>query len=143
MTYTGKGSKDIFLYVMIMMSVFILPNLSWMIRVSISLAMLVIALHQIQLTIASDHLEYKIKLFKFTIYRKLLTPDHIKKIKFGRIGWSTKNAVVKVKRGFNFSAAYFYSDQLINELEEFAHSNHIEIQKTRDYLLLEKYYSHN
>jgi hypothetical protein len=125
------------------MSVFILPNLSWMVRVSITLAVLVITLYQVQLTITSDYLEYKIKIFKFTIYRKLLTPDKIKKIKFGRIGWSTKNAVVKVRRGFNFSVAQFYSTQLIAELEEFALENNIEVQKTKDYLLLEKYYSHN
>jgi hypothetical protein len=142
LTYTGKGSKDI-LHVMIIMSVFILPSLSYTIRVSILLAMLVITLHKVQLTITPGHLEYKIKLFKFTIYRKLLTPDNIKKIKFGRIGWSTKNAVVKVRRGFNFSIAYFHSEQLINELEEFALATNIAIQKTRDYLLLEKYYSHN
>lgn len=142
MTYTGKGSKDI-LHVMIIMSVFILPSLSYTIRISILLALLVITLHQIQLMITSDHLEYKIKFFKFTIYRKLLTPDKIKKIKFGRIGWSTKNVVVKVRRGFNFSVAQFYSEQLIGELEKFALANNIEIQKSRDYLLLEKYYSHN
>ncbi|MBT2640779.1 hypothetical protein J7I80_00895 [Bacillus sp. ISL-41] len=142
MTYTGNISKDI-LWSIIIMSVFILPNLSWMVRASITLAVLVITLHQIQLTITPDYLEYKIKFFKFTIYRKLLTPDNIKKIKFGRIGWSTKNAVVKVRRGCNFSVGYFHSEQLINELEEFALANNIEIQKTRDYLLLEKYYSHN
>lgn len=142
MTYTGSLPKDI-LWSIIIMSVFILPNFSWMVRVSIALAVLVITLHQIQLTITSNHLEYKIKLFKYPIYRKLLTPDNIKKIKFGRIGWSTKNAVVKVRRGFNFGVAQFYSEKLIGELEEFALTHNIEIQKTRDYLLLEKYYSHN
>ena len=141
MTYSGNISKDIW-WSIIIMSVFILPNLSYTIRISIIFAVLVITLHQIQFTIKSDHLEYKVKLFKFTLYRMVLTPDKIKKIKFGRIGWSTKNAVVKVRRGFNFSAAYFNSEQLISELEEFALANHIEIQKTRDYLLLEKYYSH-
>ncbi|ESU32319.1 hypothetical protein G3A_11940 [Bacillus sp. 17376] len=142
MTYTGKGSKDI-LHVIIIMSVFILPNLSYTIRISILLALLVITLHKVQLTITPDLLEYKIKFFKFIIYRKLLTLDKIKKLKFGRIGWSTKNAVVKVRRGINFSVAHFNSEQLIAELEEFALANNIEIQKTKDYLLLEKYYSHN
>lgn len=78
-----------------------------------------------------------------TIYRKILTSENIKKVKFGRIGWTTKNAVVKVRGGFNFSVAYFNSEQLIAELEVFALANNIEIVKTRDYLLLEKYYSHN
>ena len=142
MTYSGKGSKNIW-HVIILISVFNMPNLNYMTRVSILLAALVISLHQVQLTITSDQLEYKLKLFKFTIYRRVLTPEKIKKIKFGRIGWSTKNAVVKVRRGFNFGVAHFYSEQLIRELEEFAMVNHIEIQKTRDYLLLEKYYSHN
>jgi HJR/Mrr/RecB family endonuclease len=142
LTYSGKGSKDIF-HVIIIMSVLILPNLSNTIRFTILLAMLAITLHQIQLTITSNHLEYKIKFFRFTLYRKTLTSEKIKKIKFARIGWSTKNAVVKVRGGFNFGVAHFYSEQLIGELEEFALANNIEIQKTRDYLLLEKYYSHN
>ena len=72
----------------------------------------------------------------------MLTSEKIKKIKFGRIGWTTKNAVVKVRRGFNFGVAHFFSEQLIEELEEFALANNIEIQKTKDYLLLEKYYTH-
>ena len=142
MTYSGEMSKKI-LYAMLFISAFILPNFNWFIKVPFTFVVLVIILHQVQLTITSDQLEYKIKLFKFTIYRKLLTPEKIKKIKFGRIGWTTKNAVVKVRRGFNFGVAHFYSEQLIGELEEFALANNIEIQKTKDYLLLEKYYSHN
>ncbi|MCM3666822.1 hypothetical protein M3204_20690 [Mesobacillus subterraneus] len=142
MTYSGKMSKNI-LYAILFISAFILPNLNWFIKLPITFVALMIILHQLQLTITSDQLEYKIKLFKFTIYYKILTPDKIKKIKFGRIGWTTKNAVVKVKRGLNFGVAYFYSEQLIRELEEFALANHIEIQKTRDYHLLERYYSHN
>ncbi|MFT9601105.1 hypothetical protein [Mesobacillus sp.] len=142
MTYSGEMSKKI-LYAMLFISAFILPNFNWFIKIPFTFVVLVIILHQVQLTITSDQLEYKIKLFKFTIYRKLLTPEKIKKIKFGRIGWATKNAVVKVRRGFNFGVAHFYSEQLILELEEFALANNIEIQKTKDYLLLEKYYSHN
>jgi hypothetical protein len=142
LTYSGKMSKNI-LYAILFISAFILPNLNWFIKLPITFVALMIIIHQLQLTITSDQLEYKIKLFKFTIYHKILTPDKIKKIKFGRIGWTTKNAVVKVKRGFNFGVAYFYSEQLIRELEEFALANHIEIQKTRDYQLLERYYSHN
>lgn len=122
---------------------FILPNLSWMIRIPITFAALVIILHQTQLTITSNQLEYKIKLFKFTIYHKVLKPENITQVKFGRIGWATKNAVVKVRRGFNFGVAHFYSEQLIDELEEFALANNIEVKKTRDYQLLEKYFSNN
>lgn len=141
MTYSGEMSKKT-LYAMLFISAFILPNFNWFIKTPFTFVVLVIIFHQVQLTITSDQLEYKIKVFKLTIYRKLLTPENIKKIKFGRIGWATKNAVVKVRGGLNFSAAYFYSEQLILELEEFALANNIEVQKTRDYLLLEKYYSH-
>lgn len=61
------------------MSAFILPNFSLMIKIPFTIAALVIILHQIQLTITSEHLEYKIKLFKFKLYHKILTPDKIKK----------------------------------------------------------------
>jgi hypothetical protein len=142
LTYSGKMTKNI-LFAILFISVFVLPNFNWFIKIPFTFFALVIILHQVQLTITSDRLDYKIKLFKLTIYRKILTPDNIKKIKFCRIGWSTKNAVVKVRGGFNFGVAYFYSEQLIGELEEFALANHIEIQKTKDYQLLEKYYSHN
>ncbi|WP_079505678.1 hypothetical protein [Mesobacillus jeotgali] len=140
MTYSGKMSKNI-LYAILFMSAIIVPNFNWFIKLPFTFAALVIILHEVQLTIASNQLEYKIKLFKVTVYRKILTPEKIKKIKFGRIGWATKNAVVKVRRGFNFGVAYFYSEQLISELEAFALANNVEIQKTKDYLLLEKYYT--
>ncbi|MBT2681542.1 hypothetical protein J7E38_21470 [Bacillus sp. ISL-35] len=142
MTYSGNISKNI-LWGIIFVSAFILPNLSWMIRVTITLAVVVITLHQVQLTISEKQLDYKIKFFKFMLYRKILMPEKIKKIKFGRIGWTTKNAVIKVNGGFNIGVAHFYSEQLIADLEEFALANHIEIQKTRDFLLLEKYYTNS
>ena len=80
-------------------------------------------------------------IFKVTIYRIFLYQENIKKIKFGRIGWSTKNTVIKVKGSFNISIAHFNKEELVLELEQFANTHGIEVQKTKDYRLLEKYYS--
>jgi len=118
-------------------------NFNRFFQILIPIALVSIIYLRFHLSFTSRQIEYKITILNITIYRKIHTSENIKKIKFGRIGWSTKNAVVKVRRGFNFGVAQFYSEKLIGELEEFALTHNIEIQKTRDYLLLEKYYSHN
>ncbi|CAM4040748.1 hypothetical protein [Mesobacillus thioparans] len=140
MTYPGRLPKYA-MYIMIVSVLFFHQNI--FLQFMITFIAIIMILLQLELRISSNKLEYNINLFKLTIYRRTLTRFDIKAIKFGRIGWSTKNAVIKVYGGFNIGVAHFYSEQLIDELEEFALANHIEVQKTSDYLLLEKHYTNS
>lgn len=141
MIYSADTPKHILIPILLMLS--LLSNFNKVVQILIILAFGIVMLLQFHLTVQTSHLEYKMTIYKFTIYRIILNSEKIKKIKFGRIGWTTKNAVLKVKGSFNFGVAYFNNEKLVQELEQFAYSNSIEIQKTKDYILLEKYYSHN
>ncbi|WP_226677801.1 hypothetical protein [Mesobacillus jeotgali] len=141
MTYSGRAPIYIISSLLVVMP--FSANFNRFFQLLIPIALVLIIYLRFHLTLTSHQFEYKITISNITIYRKIFTSENIKKIKFRRIGWTTKNAVVKVRGGFNFSVAYFNSEQLIRELEEFALANHIEIQKTRDYQLLEKYYTHS
>lgn len=141
MTYSGRA--PIYIISSLLVVMLFSSNFNRFFQILIPIALVSIIYLRFHLSFTSRQIEYKITILNITIYRKIHTSENIKKIKFGRIGWSTKNAVVKVRRGFNFGVAQFYSEKLIGELEEFALTHNIEIQKTRDYLLLEKYYSHN
>jgi hypothetical protein len=140
MSYHATVSRST-LY-MLLFALFISVTFVMKIRFPISLAVIIATLLRFHISFDSNRIEYKITILKYTIFRKILTSENIKKIKFGRIGWTTKNAVIKMKQGINIGVAHFYSEQLIRELEEFALTNDIEVKKTRDYLLLEKYYTH-
>lgn len=141
MTYSGRPPIYIISSLLVVMP--FVSNFNRFFQLLIPIALVIIIYLRFHLSFATHQIEYKITISNITIYRKILTSKNIKKIKFGRIGWTTKNAVVKVRGGFNFNVAYFNSEQLIHELEEFALTNHIEVKKTKDYQLLEKYYSHN
>ncbi|RSD23276.1 hypothetical protein [Mesobacillus subterraneus] len=140
MTYSVEKPKTIYIILILM-----LPALSFtdkIIYFTTVFIILLISLLRSYLTIHPEHLEYRMTIFKYTIYRIVLNKDNIKKIKFGRIGWSTKNAVIKVKGSFNISMTQFNKEEFVLELEQFAITHGIEVQKTKDYKLLERYYSH-
>ncbi|WHX41644.1 hypothetical protein QNH36_05675 [Mesobacillus sp. AQ2] len=141
MTYSGRPPIYIMYSLLVVMP--FSSNFNKFFQFLIPITLVMISLLRFHLTLSSHQIEYKITIANIMIYKKILTSEKIKKVKFGRIGWTTKNAVVKVRRGFNIGVAYFYSGQLIAELEDFALANHIEIQKTRDFLLLEKYYTNS
>ncbi|WLR54136.1 hypothetical protein LC048_16945 [Mesobacillus subterraneus] len=141
MTYSVEKPKTI-LIIMILM----LPTLAFtnkIIYFSAVFILLIISLLRSYLTIHPEHLEYRMTIFKFTIYRIVLNQNNIKKIQFGRIGWSTKNAVIKVKGSLSISMPQSNKEEFVLELEQFAINHGIKVQKTKDYKLLEKYYSHN
>ena len=76
--------------------------------------------------------------FSIPIYKKALFPNQINQIKFKRIGWATKCAVIQVKKGFNVRIANFTASNVFNDLIEFANEKGISISKTKDYLILRK-----
>lgn len=89
-------------------------------------------------TINEKNLSYQIELFEFQIYQKEIDINEIKKIKFTRVGWAKKGAVVKVTKGFNIRIFDFEPNHVYSDLLEFANNNSITIFKTKDYLILEK-----
>ena len=81
---------------------------------------------------------YQIFFFTVPIYKKVLFPNQIIHIKFKRLGWTKKGAIIQVKKGFNIRIVNFVPKNVLTDLIDFANKNDISITKTKDYLILDK-----
>lgn len=88
--------------------------------------------------IHDDHFVYQILLFNKPIIKKGVFPDQINQIKFIRVGWSKKAAIIKVNKGINIRLAVLEPPKAYEHLIEFAEKQDITILKTKDYLILER-----
>ncbi len=73
-----------------------------------------------------------------TLYRKVVYTHQITKMKFKRVGWATKAAIIQVEKGLNIRVVNFVPNNVFVDLIDFANKYDISISKTKDYLILEK-----
>lgn len=102
------------------------------------LLVLVLALIRFKINIYDDHLLYEILLVNKSSVKKRVFPEEINQMKFTRVGWAKKAAIIKVNKGINIRLADLESPIAYDHLMEFAEKHDIPIVKTKDYLLLER-----
>ncbi|MBM6619644.1 hypothetical protein [Bacillus suaedaesalsae] len=85
-----------------------------------------------------DSLTYEVYVFGLRIYRKVISSKQITQIRFIRIGWAKKGAVVVIRKAFNIRLYDVKPISLFVDLQSFAKKNNINIRKTKDYEILEK-----
>jgi hypothetical protein len=61
-------------------------------------------------------------------------------MKFKRVGWATKVAIIQVEKGLNIRVVNFVPKNVFVVLIDFANKHDISISKTKYYLILEKSY---
>ena len=88
--------------------------------------------------IDDGYLTFQTLFFSIPIYKKELFPNEINQIKFKRIGWVAKCAIIQVKKGFNVRIVNFTPSNVYVDLINFSNEKGISISKTKDYLILEK-----
>ncbi|MBA2175997.1 hypothetical protein H0266_13960 [Halobacillus locisalis] len=66
-------------------------------------------------------------------------PEEIPRVKFFRVSWKEKAAVVKRKSGMNIRLVVFKSPEAYDALQKFCEEHSVEVVKTRDYLIMEKW----
>lgn len=103
------------------------------------LLVLLVSCIQFELTIGDVFLLDEIVLFRKSIYKKRMDPKQIKQIKFTRIGWNSKGAIIQMKKGFGIKVTHYDPDSFIAKLMEFAHKYEIPIAKTKDFKIMEKW----
>ena len=91
------------------------------------------------LIIDDDYLTYTVSLLNISIYQKKIVPSNIKKIIFRRVGWKTKLAVIKLEKGLSIRVSLFTPMTIYKDLLDFCNKNNVEVEKTKDYLILEKW----
>lgn len=88
--------------------------------------------------IHDDHLVYQLLLFNKPIIKKEIYPDQINQLKFIRVGWSKKAAIIKVNKGINIRLAVLEPQKAYEHLIQFTDKYDITVFKTKDYLILER-----
>ncbi len=91
-----------------------------------------------KLEMNKDHFVYHMQFFQITLFKRHIYPGQIKQLKFVRVGWNEKGAIIKVNKGFNIRLIVLDSQRAYDDVMGFAHDHEIPIFKTRDYLILEK-----
>ena len=102
------------------------------------LVAVVFALIRFRLFIHDEHLIYEILILRKVIVKQTISPDDINLLKFTRGGWAQKAAIIKVKKGMDVRLASLESPKAFEDLIEFAKKHDIQIDKTKDYQLLER-----
>lgn len=142
MTYSAKTQKSVQLLFLIfaVWSMFTNrdhPTLYYLL-ILFSIFILATFFVNYEFKIGEGSLTYRILIFKFTVYKKIVNYEQIDSIKFKRTDFGEKCAIVKHNRGLNFRIFKFYPDKIYDDLIDFADEFNIPISKTKDYLILEK-----
>lgn len=108
--------------------------------INISILILIFVIFSIQYQFHIDHqrLTYQVFLLRTPIFTKEVVPEGIQEIKFIRVDWAKKGAIVRMKKGFNIRVILFHPISVCKHLEQFAYENNVSVNKTRDYKILEK-----
>ncbi|MGY0694565.1 hypothetical protein ACW2QC_17585 [Virgibacillus sp. FSP13] len=91
-----------------------------------------------KLELNKDHFVYHMQFFQMSLFKKHVYPNQIVQLKFVRVGWNEKGAIIKVDKGCNIRLTILESQKAYEDLMDFAHDHEIPIFKTKDYLILEK-----
>ncbi|WP_078380787.1 hypothetical protein [Sutcliffiella halmapala] len=108
------------------------------VRILFILLILLAYLIQFKLKIEDGFITYQILLLTISIYQKKVSPNQIIEMKFKRVGWFKKGAIIQIKKGFNMRVVNFSPDDVLEELIKFANANDILITKNEGYMALEK-----
>ena len=122
MSFESEGSSKYLFYFQIVLQIFILIGLFL----------------DYKLKIDDSFLTYQISLFRVSLYKKRIAPEQIKRMKFVRVGWLSKGAIIQLEKGFNIRVTHYTPKTIIVELLDFADKEEIPVLKTRDFVILEK-----
>lgn len=82
-------------------------------------------------------IHYQVVLFQWVLYRNIIAPEKIYRIRFKRCGWKQMGAVIEMKSGRRVRLLHFHSHELMEKLDTFATTYRVDIVKSKDYRLLE------
>ncbi|MBD3107492.1 hypothetical protein IEO70_03865 [Bacillus sp. AGMB 02131] len=144
MIYTIKTQRGILTFLFALNSASLLfesegaSQYIFYLQCAIQIVILIGLIIKYELKIDDGYLSYRMSLFGMEFYKKRITPQQIKQMKFVRVGWLSKGAIVQMEKGFNIRVTHFSPETVVAELLDFAHKHEVPIFKTRDFVILEK-----
>lgn len=88
--------------------------------------------------INDDHLVYQIIFLKKLIVNREIYPNQVDQLKFFRVGWANKAAIIKTNKGLNVRLAILRPHKAYDHLLDFCDKHEITVHKTKDYFILER-----
>ncbi|MGB8955826.1 MAG: hypothetical protein WCC10_10670, partial [Tumebacillaceae bacterium] len=79
---------------------------------------------------------FKIKVLQFVLLTRKATPETIKRMEFKRVGWSTKQVLVRVRTGLRWSLVRFQPEDYTVAMRDFAERHSIPVDIHRDFTYL-------
>ncbi|WP_456274747.1 hypothetical protein [Bacillus sp. AK031] len=142
MVYKAKTQRGILVFLLLLTAASIpikdFSNGLLYFQIGLVVFILLALLIQFMIKIDDGYLVYQILFMALPIYKKEVSPHQIDLIKFKRVGWMTKGAIIQVNKGFNIQVVHFFPDNIFVDLTDFANENSISISETKDYRILEK-----
>ncbi|MGM7700725.1 hypothetical protein ACSVDE_03305 [Pseudalkalibacillus sp. Hm43] len=139
---TYKSSiSPYFMLVFVPLYTFVLQTYGWYYLLAVFLLTYLVSSFNFIIQIYEQNLKFEVLIFKYAIYKKTIKPEQIRKITFKRTSWTRKSAVIHIRQGKNIRLIDFEPKTYCAKLEQFAIAHQIEIQKTKDFQLLERHYS--
>ncbi|MCD5324350.1 MULTISPECIES: hypothetical protein [Pontibacillus] len=137
MTYTARTQRGVLAFFLAIA----VGSITWVdlyVQLVIALVILFCICLTFKLEMNERSLTFQVSFFNFRIYKREQTADQISHITLKRVGWTTKGAVVQIKKGMNLRISRFAPENVFEDLVGFADRNGIAVSKTKDYEVLEK-----
>jgi hypothetical protein len=136
---TQRGILGLFLFITVTsISIKDFSNAWIYLQIGVIVFILLSFFIEFRFKIDDGYLVYQLFFLAIPIFKKVVSPNQIIRMKFIRVGWVSKGAIIQVKKGFNIRVIHFSPDNILVELIDFANKNNIPISKTTDYRILEK-----
>ena len=142
LVYRAKTQRALLGWLLIVMIWTVLINdlSNWLRFIQVIFTLIIFSSLFINFTfeIKEGYLIYQVLFFNVPLYKKSLYPNQIRQIKFKRVSWYSKGAIIQVKKGVTIRVVNFAPNDVFEELINFADKNSIPYTKTKDYIILEK-----
>lgn len=139
MIYKGKPQLLIFIFLFVFGGIRVtMTKEQTIINIIIVIAIVFTLCIHYQFQIDQQRLTYQIFLLGTPIYKKEVIPEEIQEIKFIRVDWAKKSAIVRMEKGVNMRIILFHPESVCKDLEHYAKEHNVSIHKTRDYQILER-----
>lgn len=92
---------------------------------------------KVRARVRKDNILYRIELWNLPLYYAAVYANEVRRIDFKRSNWTSKMAIVRMKKGIDLRFALF-PNELFAELTKFSEQNSIELRKSKDYKAVEK-----
>ncbi|MUK87987.1 hypothetical protein GMD78_06190 [Ornithinibacillus sp. L9] len=138
MNYSARGPRELMLFLLLGLLIGGYQTDGFPYYVILSILILLLAFIRYTLTINDDQIVYKIFCFSIPVHYKIVIPNEIERMIFKRYGWATKGVSIKLHKGLSIRVAKFTPKGIFDQLEKFSREKGVAIEKTKDYLILEK-----